>query len=1395
MRKIVAVIIFFLLIAFSSLALAYSGSDYTSNPDLAEKLTKLFNGEVSIFKDGTKYKVGDEFSESLKYWDSDNGAQCYAYANAAYYYLFGDSPKHGDSSSYSRSIKVSGVKGKNNLSAKIFEDRGIGCGAWIRTTVYSDGSYHSGEGGKAHSMIVLSYDSTYIVYLHASRLNNVYRVQITKEKWEDFNKRQLSGRSRFICAILQPKLTAGVANPISLSEYPIIENATAPTTLSNNQSYTLKGDISCKYTITELRGVLYKCNSDGTKTVMSEKTVNPNNNYYSMGGDVIDTSLKFGDSRLNNSWCLYELTAKYNKNGTTWTKRLFYRYVKIGSPAGVSFVTPGVYQFTLDDETRSGPAEANSIVRSCPKGTIVFVTGCELNSSNNGWFKLSDGSYVFGGDVEPITWNESELLGTYYYRWAVAAEQYPFKDSPDYRSYNKDDAVTVVAQLWNAYNELWYKLSDGSYVYSGDVCAHSYSWIRVKEPTATEDGEDQYKCSICGDVKETASVQKLTASGVCGDNATWEYNNGTLTISGTGSIYNYEQLKSPWESFRSSIRELVVEEGITSLGVYAFYYTYNLTSVSLPSSLKTIGDGAFEACSSIYWIAFPENLETIGGWAFYKCSNLPFIDIPESLHTIGDGAFRECTDLSYVFLPNNVSYVGNSAFRGCTNLSWARLSYGMSTIQYDCFDGCTSLTEIEIPYSITNIGYRAFEDCNALTKVWILPSNVAIDVKTTEAEDTNTAFTRCNNATIYCAEGSTAYSYAQQHGIPAVIISGLCGNNMDWTYGSDGTLWIGGTGALADYNSSSEAPWSHLAWSIKTIEVLNGITSIGKNALAYTSASRIILPEGLISINESGLEGNYNLSEISLPANLESIGDYAFRYCPFSSITIPASVTSIGHSVFLYCKNLQMINVSSSNRVYCSVDGVLYTKNMNMICDYPEAKAGAYTIPSGVTQINWGAFEDCDNVTAVVIPDSVWSIGQYAFVNCDSLTELTIPASVYCIIDATINNCLNLYDVYISANTTVDDYWDGVTFRDCPNIVIHAPYESSAIKYALKHGIDYVITSYPVQSISFVPTIESQPGIIYIEKGDTANLDIIVTPENASNQDIVFPIIDDGIIRVNGDNAIEAIDYGWSKFDISSAENPSITCRVDVFVYGVNDIRIRNLNQNGIDGTIEMDLYTSGQARFNGFSIYCGDPGLTIKSIQLSSKYSRYCNIAGESGDGFWLVEPGESSKESFYFNNNEIIAHIELQQEGVDTLWGHHIEYGDIGLWLRDIHTYEDVSFSAPVGEFWNEPIRVNFNAKVLNSPDLLIPTAMKKIEEEAFANTPVVTVKLPEGTEEIGANAFANCLNLKQIYIPKGCERISTTAFSGINNLTIFGIEGSYAEWYASRRGFKFISTQGVQ
>lgn len=231
------------------------------------------------------------------------------------------------------------------------------------------------------------------------------------------------------------------------------------------------------------------------------------------------------------------------------------------------------------------------------------------------------------------------------------------------------------------------------------------------------------------DTSEGIMVAATTvASGTCGENLTWGLDcNGLLSVIGTGnmdSFRNSDLIKpSPWYEFRERISQVVIGNGVTSIGDFAFYSCTALTQVNIPHSVVSIDEGAFFDCGALTSVIIPNGVDTISANTFNSCTSLTSVTIPKSVTSIGYNAFKYCSELTRINIPSSVGFIGSGAFNGCSRLTRVTIPQGVGSIEKGTFEDCSSLTCVTIPDSVTSIGDNAFRDCDSLLNVSI-PSSV-----------------------------------------------------------------------------------------------------------------------------------------------------------------------------------------------------------------------------------------------------------------------------------------------------------------------------------------------------------------------------------------------------------------------------------------------------------------------------------------------------------------------------------------------------------------------------------------------------------------------------------------------------------------------------------------------
>lgn len=224
------------------------------------------------------------------------------------------------------------------------------------------------------------------------------------------------------------------------------------------------------------------------------------------------------------------------------------------------------------------------------------------------------------------------------------------------------------------------------------------------------------------------AITALAANNSCGANLTYELTQNTddpgtytLTIRGEGAMYDYSSSTVPWNAQKSKITSVVIGNGVTSIGNYAFEDCSALKKLDIPQSVTEIGSKAFRGCSALTSLALPETVNRIGNTAFQGCSNLETINIPSGVKLIEKDTFHGCEKLNEVTIPAGVTLIGNSAFKACKTFRNIEIPKGVTKIDYFAFEDCTQLETVGIPSTATNIRNFAFRNCPKL-KSFVFPS-------------------------------------------------------------------------------------------------------------------------------------------------------------------------------------------------------------------------------------------------------------------------------------------------------------------------------------------------------------------------------------------------------------------------------------------------------------------------------------------------------------------------------------------------------------------------------------------------------------------------------------------------------------------------------------------------
>lgn len=570
-----------------------------------------------------------------------------------------------------------------------------------------------------------------------------------------------------------------------------------------------------------------------------------------------------------------------------------------------------------------------------------------------------------------------------------------------------------------------------------------YSGSTMQWRNVGDDGENDALFSA----KIISTGNVIVDDGFCGENLTWAMtNDGLLTISGEGEMNHYDVGTTPWYAYCEQIIIVQIEEGVTTIGKYAFHECPNLEGVAIPESLTSISNAAFMMCRSLESITIPGSVTSIGGFAFCDCTSLTEIVIPVSVTSIGNSVFLDCDSLTSIEIPDSVTTIGDYAFSGCSTLTDITLPKSMTAIQDGTFSHCESLTSIEIPDSVTSIDNSAFSDCDSLTSLEIPDSVTSIG---------NSAFSDCDSLITIELPGSVTT-------IGDSIFSG-CEKLESVTI-------------LGAVSSITESMFNGCI-SLTSVTIAEGVRTIDRSAFSScTALESIIIPNGVTTIAVYAFQNCTSLAEITLPRSVQIIYNTAFYDCTtletvyyggneaqwynveiemnndpllnanvictgpefiasgecgyflfwtldedglltisdsgsmydyepeeapwydyrdqITVVEISTGVRYICKRAFQYCSNLREFVAESDSSHFISLDGILFTRDQTELVAFPAAKQVAqYTIPDSVNAIGNDAFSGCSALASVAIGDSVTTIGNYAFSNCHSLTTVYYSGS------------------------------------------------------------------------------------------------------------------------------------------------------------------------------------------------------------------------------------------------------------------------------------------------------------------------------------------------------------------------------------------------------------------
>jgi hypothetical protein len=851
----------------------------------------------------------------------------------------------------------------------------------------------------------------------------------------------------------------------------------------------------------------------------------------------------------------------------------------------------------------------------------------------------------------------------------------------------------------------------------------------------------------------------------------------------------------------STLTNLTIPSSITNIGMLEFQVCYNLTNVTvdvanpnyasaggvlfdkamatllqcpgglagsytIPSGVTSIGANAFQYCGQLTGVTIPNTVNSIGGWAFYNTGltsamipasvtnigylafagyagplasinvdganpdyagaggvlfnktlttlvqyphNLPgSYTIPGSVTNIGDGAFIY-SSLSSVTIPNSVTSIGYSSFWNDNNLTTVAIPDSVASLGDYSFYACNGLESVTLGSGVASLGYQAFGGCSVLTNFTVVVTNPNY------ASAGGVLFDNAMATLLQCPAGLA--SYAMPDGVTSIADNA--------------------------FNS---------CYNLTNVTIASSVISIGESAFYYCSGlTNLVLGSGVTSIAEGSFQDCSALTTVTIPASVTSIGDSCFQDC--TSLTqayfqgdaplvdgweAGSDDTSVfsGETGTVYYVALTAgwdttfgdwptatLNNPAADFTYVTNNGAI------TITGYVGA-GGNVTIPDTlngypVTSIGANAFLNVSGMTNVVIGSGVTSIGDHAFDSCSSLMSVTIPASVTNLGIFAFENCLNLHQALFQGNAPWVDGGAGSV-----DSTVFGGESGTAYYLAGMTGWGSTYGGWPTASSGYNPAAD----FTFHDDGKT----VTITGYTGTNSIITIPA------AINGDPVTAIDDFAFEEcYTLKSVTIPGSVTSIGHAPF--------------------YDCYNLTNITVNGANPNYASAGGVLFDKTMTTLIECPGGMAGSYAIPGSVTVIGDSAFDDCYYltsvtmgNNVTSIGNWAFFSSGLSSL--------AIG---SGVSTIGDAAFY-----------------ECVNLTSLTIPNHVTSIGSETFDSCYNLTnVVIGSGVTDIGTYAFAYCLSLHQAYfqgnaptVDGGAGSLDNTVFYGETQLYSGGTGTAY-------------------
>ncbi|WP_248049678.1 leucine-rich repeat protein [Streptococcus iners] len=799
------------------------------------------------------------------------------------------------------------------------------------------------------------------------------------------------------------------------------------------------------------------------------------------------------------------------------------------------------------------------------------------------------------------------------------------------------------------------------------------------------------------------------------------------------------------EAFRGNkdLKEIVLPTTLKTIGYGAFENT-GLEKLVLPASLTSIGDRAFAGIPTLKEVVIPKNLTyapnifagsenlkkvtfedgiTVIPASILAGTSVEEIHLPSSVEIIDSYAFSENKYLKKINLKDGVKAIHSGAFSGNGSLAQVDLPDTLEYIADYAFSGTGSLASIDLPASVKQIGYSAFYD-SGLTSI-NLPANL-------ESIDYHAFYsTRLSEVKLPASLkylGWGAFSHIDS--LKKVEVNSDITTAQHWNY------------------------WPSPFWEspLTDVTIKDGVTVIADMMFEGQSGiTSLSLPSSLLEIKPTAFSG-VGIESLTLPAGLQKLGTHSFaRSSNLKSVTIPISLVE-GDGAFIDSKNL--VNISLAPGMTKIIDGLFRGTGFS-----------EFTIPEGITEIGANAFSDNGNLTAITRPSTLRTMGANTF-SYTGLKQLDLPPGMKKIPDGLLQG------------TMIEEF-----------VIPEGVEEIGERAFANNYSLKSVVLPSSLKKIGYgafqntgIESITFKDGLVEI--GDYAfsntNLKSVLLPNSVTSlgssafswiSTLTDLTLSEGLTEINAGT--------FSGTSLERVTLPSaITAIHDSAFFGV--------------GTLKDIIFSNGLKRIDGYAF----AGTGLTDVTLPNQLE-YLGSQAFATDSLRSIHIPKSLKEAVYswqhggsftgaHNLQKVTFETGIRQIVANLFRGSHIENMDLPATVEEIGS-SAFAYSALKDISLQNGLK-NIGASAFSESPLeriTLPDSVTEIGDSAFYRTNLETIHIPDSVTAIGYSAFENSYKLKQaklsasmkyipasmfsdtrlssIDIPTGVERIDGAAFSG--------------------------------